>query len=183
MEFFLTRFHIRGNEKILDAGGEAYFWESIPQVSDVTLLNVSEPSPHGSLKSVIYKGGMFPFADKEFDIVFSNSTIEHVGDSAGQSYFASEVRRCGKRYFVQTPSFWFPYEPHAFILFFQFLPTPLKKMTWRLFSKSPYPIEALLLIRLLTKRKIRKLFPGARIVTERFLFFPKSYYAMDRQGK
>jgi hypothetical protein len=181
MEFFLTHFCIRGDEKILDAGGEAYFWESIPQVSDVTLLNVVDAASPSTIRRVVYGGGKFPFADREFDIVFSNSTIEHVGDFNDRRLFAAEVQRCGNRFFVQTPSFWFPYEPHAFIPFFQFLPPPLKKLTHRFFSKSPYPVEDLLNIHLLTKKELRVLFPGAHIVRELFLFLTKSYFIMNKR--
>ena len=180
MEFFLTRFHIRGDEKILDAGGEAYLWESIPQVSDVTLLNVTDAASPSMIRRVVYEGGKFPFADREFDIVFSNSTIEHVGGFNDRSLFAAEVQRCGKSFFVQTPSFWSPYEPHSFIPFFQFMPAPVKILLRRLFPKSPYPIEDLLNIHLLTKRELRVLFPGAHIVRELFLFFTKSYFIMNK---
>jgi len=37
-------------------------------------------------------------------------------------------------------------------------------------------------IRLLTRRDLEHLFPGATIVTERFLFLSKSYVIMDRTG-
>ena len=183
MEYFFKEFDIHRQEHILDVGGETFFWKDFIQVKKVTILNLYKTEESDRIKSVTYKGGRFPFRDREFDLVFSNSTIEHVGDSVEQALFASEIRRCGKRYFVQTPSFWFPFEPHSFIPGFQFLPVTLKKLARRLFSKSLYPIEELLAIRLLTKRKIRKLFPDARIVTERFFLFPKSYYSMDRQGK
>jgi hypothetical protein len=38
-------------------------------------------------------------------------------------------------------------------------------------------------IRLLTRRDLEQLFPGATIVTERFLLLSKSYVIMDRTGK
>ena len=40
--------------------------------------------------------GRFPSADGAFDIVFSNSVIEHVGDAASQARFAREVMRVGR---------------------------------------------------------------------------------------
>lgn len=55
---------------------------------------------------------MKQFQDNEFDAVFSNSVIEHVGDYEAQRQMANEIMRVGKRYFVQTPNFYFPIEPH-----------------------------------------------------------------------
>ncbi|MEM2045934.1 MAG: class I SAM-dependent methyltransferase, partial [Candidatus Bathyarchaeia archaeon] len=49
-----------------------------------------------------------PFKDKSFDVVFSNSVIEHVGNYDDQKMCAEEIRRVGKCYFVQTPNFYFP---------------------------------------------------------------------------
>ena len=117
-----------------------------------------------------------PFKDNEFDVVFSNSVIEHVGDFWDQKLFAAEVQRVSKRYFLQTPSFWFPYEPHAMIPFFQFLPSNLKMWLRLVYPKSTYPIEELLSIRLLTKKELKYLFPYATIITERMFLLPKSYY-------
>ena len=146
----------------------------------MTLLNVTVASSSGTIRTVVYEGGKFPFADKEFDIVFSNSTIEHVGDINDRKLFASEVQRCGKGFFVQTPSFWSPYEPHAQIPFFQFVSSSAKIFLRRLFPISPYPVEDLLNIHLLTKRELGVLFPDARIVKEHFLLFTKSYFIMNK---
>ncbi len=66
-------------------------------------------------------GTQLPFGDREFDIAFSNSVIEHVPPEL-QAAFAAEVSRVADRYFVQTPNRYFPIEPHYQLPLFQFLP-------------------------------------------------------------
>jgi 2-polyprenyl-3-methyl-5-hydroxy-6-metoxy-1,4-benzoquinol methylase len=75
------------------------------------------------------------FQNDEFDIVFSNSVIEHVGSYEEQNLMASEVRRVGKRYFIQTPNLFFPIEPHFLFPFFQFLPLDYR-VTLIIFKKK-----------------------------------------------
>ncbi len=125
-------------------------------------------------------GERFPFKDKEFNVIFSNSTIEHVGDFWDQKLFSSEIQRVGKKYFVQTPSFWFPYEPHAMIPFYQFVPANIKMLLSKICPRSTYPIEELLSIRLLTKKELKYLFPNDRIITERIFLLPKSYFIVKK---
>ena len=54
-------------------------------------------------KFVEYPGGVFPFDDEEFDWVFSNAVIEHVGNREDQLLFLNEMLRVGKNVFFTTP--------------------------------------------------------------------------------
>ena len=64
-------------------------------------------------KFIEYPGGIFPFAENEFEWVFSNAVIEHVGNRADQLLFINEMLRVGKNVFFTTPNKWFPIESHT----------------------------------------------------------------------
>lgn len=178
---FKNIFELTGKEKILDVGGTYHFWESLKEFKNITILNLIEEKSDNRIKSIKYDGTVFPFEDQEFDLVFSNSTIEHVGDFWAKQKFADEIQRVSKKYFIQSPSFWFPYEPHAMIPFFQFMPGNIKMILHNFIKKSSYPIEELLAIKLLTKRELKYLFPEAKIIVERMFFLPKSYYVYSKR--
>lgn len=176
---------------ILDVGGDFGFWQRVgfdnePGVS-LTLLNLSKPStlpPHVSFIQGDARD-MRQIGTGQFDVVFSNSTIEHVGDFADQARMAQEVQRVGKRYFVQTPNRYFPIEPHFLFPYFQFLPIPVRVWLLQHFSfsrmgKVPDRAEALALvkeIRLLTEKEMRMLFTDAQIYREHFGGVVKSIVA------
>jgi len=63
------------------------------------------------IANVVGDGRYLPFRDGSFDIVFSNSVIEHISSPEDQQRFADEVRRTGRAYWVQTPDYRFPIEP------------------------------------------------------------------------
>ncbi len=113
---------------ILDVGGRDVVWQTIGFAGDptvhITLANI-EPTPtsYANIRSVTADArDLNQFADDEFDVVYSNSVIEHVGDFEDMRRMANEIQRVGKRYFVQTPYRYFPIEPHFLFPFFQFLP-------------------------------------------------------------
>lgn len=66
---------------------------------------------------VEYPGGEFPFGENEFDWVFSNAVVEHVGLDDEQLMFVNEMLRVGKKVFFTTPNKYFPIEPHTNLLF------------------------------------------------------------------
>ncbi|HEX7503353.1 MAG TPA: methyltransferase domain-containing protein [Acidobacteriota bacterium] len=181
MHFFLDAFIVSGREKILDVGGVPEFWNDIPVIERVTLLNLQAFPDSDRIHSVCYGGGCFPFVDAEFDVVFSNSTLEHVLGLENQKLFAAEARRVGKGYFIQTPSLLFPFDPHALLPFFNFLPRSLKKVYLHLCHRSFYPDRELLDIRLLSRRSLQRLFPDGKIAVERLCGWPKSYVVYKRK--
>ena len=114
-----------------------------------------------------------PFDDSEFDIAYSNSLIEHVVESGDRARVAAEIRRVGRRYFVQTPNRWFPVEPHALVPGVHLLPRRLGRQLWRL-GVSDDPFDETLL---LGAGELRRLFPDAVVVRERVGPLTKSLVA------
>jgi len=183
---------------ILDLGGRQQYWELMAAGSSlldrlqVTLLN-TEPVAV-SLPSFVAVAGdaraMPQFADRQFDIAFSNSTIEHVGTLADQGRMAGEVIRLGRRYCVQTPNRGFPIEPHTLFPLFQFLPVTARLWLVRHFAlgwlaRMPDRGTAwreVSAIRLLTRSELARLFPGAAIHEERICGLVKSFVAYTPRG-
>ena len=179
--------------RILDVGGYIYDWDRIvPIDSPITFLNLSHPKVDGQLPNrytcVIGDGRKLDFADGSFDIVFSNSVIEHVGSYADQERFAGEVRRVGKRYFVQTPNRWFFIEPHFVTFFVHFLPWSIagriiRFCSFRGWFRSGDNVDLRELaadLRLLSLRDVRALFPDAEIHREKWFGLTKSFVAVRR---
>ena len=98
MEHFRTLFHITSRTRILDDGGTEFNWELISVRPSLRILNLRFAKiPVRQSHYVVGNGLQIPFRDRAFDIVFSNSVIEHVGDEANIQAFADEIRRCGER--------------------------------------------------------------------------------------
>ncbi len=179
--------------RILDVGGTENFWEQMGFFSggaeeiEIVLLNLTAPPVHHSgISSLAGDGCSMPqFRDGEFDVVFSNSVIEHIPDPAAQQRMAEEIVRVGQRYFVQTPNRWFPIEPHFLFPFFQFLPVSLRTALLRRFDLGWYgrtpdeksARELVQSIRLLDESELRRLFPSAQLYHERFKGLVKSLVA------
>ena len=184
MLLFKTKMGLRDGTSVLDLGGQPMIWDSTPMRLDLTILNRPgvAASNHASHHEIHYTEGdacaVEGFAERSFDIVFSNSVIEHVGPTDKQAEFAREVRRLGRSYWVQTPSKWFPIEAHCGMPFWWFYPAPVRRYAierWR--KKLPAWTEMVEETTVLTKRDLRHLFPEATIMVESSFGLPKSYVA------
>jgi SAM-dependent methyltransferase len=96
-----------------------------------------------------------PFADHEFDLVYSSSVIEHI-QPADREAFAAEVRRVGRGWFVQTPAWSFPIEPHALLPAAHWLPPALRRHYWKLGVTGAWEE-----ISLLRRAELQRLFGAA----------------------
>ncbi len=167
--------------RVLDVGGTQSFWRMMGFAGgdqiEITLINTTPATevPTNFQNIVGDARAMTCFENQEFDVVFSNSVIEHVGTFEDQQKMANEIRRVGQRFFVQTPNKYFPLEPHFFFPGFQFLPLPLRIWLVRNFNlgwfEKGYPYEvvkkAIEDIRLLSRKEVAQLFPGANLYEER----------------
>lgn len=183
--------------KIIDVGGEQIFWELMGVSKDksfnVLIVNVVKEITHGSnFKSAIGDArDLREYRDGQFDLVFSNSVIEHLGTLSDQKKMAGEVQRIGKNYILQTPNRYFPIEPHHLFPFFNFLPLRLKVFLLSNFritfsQKKLTKTESLKIaqeIRLLSLKEIKTLFPSARIYKERIFGLTKSFIVTSLEIK
>ena len=188
-------YHAKGKVTILDVGGTRAYWKILPaqffEDYKVTITMVNLPgstriSDEKHFHFIEGDGCDLRFPDNSFDITHSNSVIEHVGDWKRMVAFAHEIRRVAPKYFVQTPNFWFPLEPHCWFPFFHWLPKPIRAWLvlhfslghWRKASSVDEGVRIVESARLLSKSMFQELFPDARIITERFLGLPKSFIAI-----
>ena len=186
MAYFQRTFHLTPQTRILDVGGTQLNWSLIAARPQITLLNLASSGE----ATVIGDGRYLPFPDRSFDIVFSNSVIEHISTAEDQRRFADEVRRTGHAYWVQTPDRRFPIEPHLLTPFLHWLPKRIRvgvarRFTfWSLIERpSPDRWEFYIRhcseeVRLLGARELQSMFPEARIIRERFLGLSKSLVAV-----
>ncbi len=180
--------------RVIDIGGRPGYWHLLdPALRDrvaVTLLNLPEelerefpPGPADlDIRMVAGDATAMPeHADGGFDLAHSNSVIEHVGLYSAMARFAAEHRRVGRAYYLQTPNFWFPVEPHYGVPFFHWLPEPVRiGMHQRLnvgFARRTDWEDALARVdhtRMISRAMLRRLFPDGRHATERLALLPKS---------
>ena len=173
---------------ILDVGGTTSFWEKRQwagrQEFQITTLNLSpEEQRYENIKPVVGDATQLSeWADKSFEVVFSNSVIEHLFSLDKQRRMASEIRRVGKSYWVQTPNYWFPIEPHFHVPGWQWMPFHLRvgfiqrfRCGRQVTSDLNRARSAVGEIRLLTRHELTEMFPNAQVLAERFGGLVKSW--------
>lgn len=187
MRRFHERFRVTAETRVLDVGGTWFNWSLLPNPPRLTMLNLSPPEIEEGANAtwLIADGRRLPFKSHSFDVVFSNSVIEHLGSLENQGSFAEECRRVGLRYYVQTPNRRFPIEPHLITPFMHWLPAAVQRRLLRNFTvrgllTRPTDREGtrfLSELRLLEKREMQQIFPDAEIWHERVLGLSKSLIA------
>lgn len=175
---------------VLDVGGRPAYWENVrPEgIARIVVVNTS-PTELGRtslpLRFETFVGDardLSGYADGSFDVVHSNSVIEHVGTWRDMQLMAHELRRVGVHGWVQTPAWEFPIEPHHRLPFVHWLGAPAQRAALSVarryrgtsISERREHVER---INLLARPEVEALFPGCAISVERFAGLPKSYIA------
>ena len=174
---------------ILDIGGTVDFWEQRGWAGrddvQITLINLrEEPSRYSNIVSKVGDATCLDeFSNQSMDVVFSNSVIEHLFTDSNQCAMAREVVRIGKDYWVQTPNYWFPMEPHFQMPGWQWMPRSIRvaALMKRQFGRrgpcsSRQDAESLVdEVKLVSKGDIVRMFPDAILTPERFFGLVKSW--------
>lgn len=187
MREFSDLFKINEKTRIIDIGGGKDNWELIDVRPWLTIVNVdAKPEKQGKTAIEIGDGCALKFSNLAFDVAYSNSVIEHVGDWNAQKRFANEVSRMAPNYYVQTPNRRFFFEPHLLTPFMHFFPKIMQRALLRNFTvwgliarpSSEYVRWFLDTTQLLTVAQVKTLFPDAQIRREKWFGMTKSIIAM-----
>jgi SAM-dependent methyltransferase len=163
-----------------------YFEHMYPHPENITCVGTEDGSHLASrFPGLVYErvrpGDPLPFRDAEFDVVFSNAVLEHVGSRAAQAAFVRELCRVGRAFFITTPNRWFPFEHHTGLPLVHYLPARLFRALLRDTRYHHWAEESNLNI--LTASELRKLFPLSTTVeirTIRLVGLPSNLVAFGR---
>ncbi|MFI5677333.1 class I SAM-dependent methyltransferase [Streptomyces cellulosae] len=192
-EEMVRRFPELGDMRVLDLGGTPQSWTHAP-VTPAQVVCVNLDSHHecreGRVTGLVGDACDLPDAlrNERFDLVYSNSLMEHVGGHSRRQRFAETVYTGGDLHWVQTPYRYFPVEPHWLFPGMQWLPFRAKVAvvrhwphgTSRQHRRPPTVTEAAAKaaeVELLSATGMRTYFPHSQIWFERFAGLPKSLVA------
>jgi len=191
-KWFTQIFRDLEDMEIIDLGGTAQFWmRSSVRPAHVHLVNLGGLPSSQELPSWMSAEEAdacdLPehLLSRRFDLVFSNSVIEHVGGHYRRERFAENVHRLADRHWVQAPYRYFPLEPHW--LFPGYAQLPLAARTaiarrWKLGMTPPKDkratVNVVLKTELPTMTEMRYYFPNSKILVERAAGLPKSLIAV-----
>ncbi len=192
---------VAGTFRILDLGGRADYWARVGfgflEAEDVEVVCINHTEAelyanedkHPRLTARVGDARALDLANNSFHLVHSNSVVEHVGSFADKRAFAGEVRRLAPAYYVQTPYFWFPIDPHwPRFPMFHWLPLSFRQKLLRRFRLGwggpcrdiDHAMRDLEGTVLLDWSMMATLFPDGRQRAERFALLPKSVIAERR---
>jgi hypothetical protein len=180
---------------VIDLGGRYRAWQRAPvQPKRLDMLNtLIVPDAEVPEWAVFEQGDACALpahiASRRYDLVFSNSVIEHVGGHERRQRFAESVHRLADAHWIQTPYRYFPLEPHWLVPGMQFMPVAARAQAahhwpftiWRPGSHEQ-ALEAVLNTELLDRTQMHFYFPSSALLTERVLGLPKSLIACSRGG-
>lgn len=178
--------------RILDIGGTAKYWQQRGWAGheDITITLVNLEAEAQRYDNIIPTAGnatdLREHANGSFDVAYSNSVIEHLTDLESQARMAREVQRVAAAYWVQTPNFWFPIEPHFLVPAWHWLSEDARVAILRRrgvgwAGRCEDPEFARRIVRehrLMRRSELQALFPDAQLVGERVGGLVKSWTAV-----
>jgi SAM-dependent methyltransferase len=174
-ERFFALTGIGPDSRIVDVGCGALGLRALASELDVTGVDVRpRPDYPGPFVQADATAGL-PFGDGEFDLAYSSSLIEHL-PPAGRQSFSREIMRVGRGWYVQTPAWSFPVEPHALLPFAHWLPPGPRRRYWRLGVAGSWED-----IPLLRRGELAALF-GEPVLAERVGPLAKSWISVRSPG-
>lgn len=187
-EWFKQAFPDIGTMSVIDLGGRVESWLRAPvRPARVHVVNLEAP-PAETPEWISAEEGdacELPAYQGEYDLVFSNSVLEHVGGHQRRARFAEAVHGLALRHWVQTPYRYFPVEPHFLFPGFQFLPLAARAgivRRWPLVHSRPddrpTALRVALGVELLSRTEMAYYFPQSHIREERIGGLAKSLIAV-----
>ncbi len=188
MRLFIQNVDLRAGMRVIDLGGSPMIWQFVEIPLDITMLNLeyadgaeeeAKTIRQHKFTFVVGDACRADFPSSSFDLAFSNSVIEHVGSGEKRAEFAREVRRLAPRYWVQTPSKYFPIEAHTGMPFWWYYPESVRrrlKRKWH--EKLPAWTEMIEGTDIVEQQELEAIFPQARILKETLMGMVKSYIAV-----
>lgn len=168
---------------VLDLGGQPQIWDFVEPPLNITCLNLPgmAKKEHATHHNITYVEGdacdMPHFQPGDFDVVFSNSVIEHVGNADKQAQFAREVERLSNTYWIQTPCKNFPIEAHCGMPFWWYYPKGVRQFFINVWSRNQASWgEMVATTTYINPKDLKQMLPSARVIREWFVF-PKSMIA------
>jgi hypothetical protein len=179
---------------VVDLGGEPDTWMQSPvHPKHVHVVNIESLDPDVPDWMQVDYGDACALpeeiASRRYDLVFSNSVLEHVGGHERRTRFAETVAALAPRHWVQTPYRYFPVEPHWIAPGMQFLPARVRASMacwWPLANVKSADIRealgAVLWTELVDRTQMRYYFPDSDIRSERLMGLTKSLIAIKTAG-
>lgn len=171
---------------VLYVGGRPMIWRMLKEhyglkPARLVLLNTeSEIGLADGYQTAVGDGCHLGYEDESFDLVFSNSVIEHVGDWNEMQQFVHECSKVGKEIYIQTPNRWFPVEPHTVTIFIYWFPKNVFRRfgfltaVWWVNGADDF-YSTCDDFHLLSRREFQALSPHGHLWIERFFGLPKSF--------
>ena len=175
---------------VIDLGGTAEAWRCAPvRPASLHIVNLAQEGTEapGWIRIDQADACNLPahISSGRYDLVFSNSVIEHVGGHSQRQRFADAIHMLANRHWVQTPYRYFPVEPHWLFPGFQFLPLSARAEISRHWPLAHSPVSTreesirqAMSVELLSRTEMAFYFPDSTIWNERALGLIKSLIAI-----